>query len=543
MIAPPIAPPPDPVHYLLVDDLEENLTALEALLRRDGLVLLRARSGLDALELLLKHDVALALIDVRMPGMDGFELAELIRGAERTRRIPIIFLTAGATDQQRRFRGYEAGAVDFLCKPIEPDVLRSKTDVFFDLYRQRQEVARQRDELRAATDENMRLLRETQTYAEALQQADRRKDTFLALLAHELRNPLAPLRNGLEVLRLADHDPAARRGAREMMDRQLLHLIRLVDDLLDISRITSEKMTLRRSRVLLSDVVHSAVETARPLIDEAGHELIVSLPDDPIHLDADLTRLAQVFGNLLTNSAKYTPPGGVIRLDATLEGGEAVVSVRDTGIGIPASALPDIFDMFSQVGRSVERHTGGLGIGLALVRGLVEMHGGAVEAHSDGPGQGTQFTVRLRALRASNSDGRPLESPHPIVAATPASRKFRVLVVDDNRDSADSLALMLRMFGNDVMAAYDGDEALETAQSFHPEVMLLDLGMPRVNGYETARLIRQRPGGKNITLIAQTGWGQEADLRRTAEAGFDRHLVKPVDPSALMSLLTELRRQ
>ena len=293
-------------------------------------------------------------------------------------------------------------------------------------------------------------------------------------------------------------------SARAMMERQLSHMVRLVDDLLDVSRISQNKIELRRSRVQLADVVSSAVETARPLIDAAGHELTVSLPQRPVFLDADLTRLAQVFSNLLTNSAKYTDPGGRIWLTGELRDGEVVVTVRDTGIGIPADALPRIFDMFSQVERSIERTTGGLGIGLALVKGLVEMHGGTVTAESGGQGRGSTFTVKLPMLE---SEPAPLAPGATGEAQTEAGPKRRILVVDDNRDSATSMAMMLKLMGNEVRTAHDGFEAVEAAERFRPQVILMDVGMPRLNGYEATRRIREQP------------WGQGNDRRRPHRLG------------------------
>jgi PAS domain S-box-containing protein len=381
--------------------------------------------------------------------------------------------------------------------------------------------------------ERIRLVRE-------LRETDRRKDEFLALLAHELRNPLAPLRNGLHVMRLSGDNPEAAGRLRAMMERQLAHMVRLIDDLLDVSRISRNKMELRRSRVLLSDVISNAVETARPLVEAAGHELSVALPTEPVFLDADLTRLSQVFGNLLTNSAKYTEAGGHIWLNAVHrdgEVGEVVVSVRDTGIGIPAEALPAIFDMFSQVDRSLERSTGGLGIGLALVRGLVEMHGGSVAAASDGPGCGSTFTVRLPVLKA-----RP-ELPSvkgSELTANGSGPRRRILVVDDNRDSAETMAALLGMLGNDVVMAHDGIEAVEAAERVRPEVVLMDVGMPRLNGYEATRRIREQPWGSEVAIIALTGWGQDADRAQSRAAGCDGHLVKPVSLPDLQSLLAEL---
>jgi PAS domain S-box-containing protein len=370
----------------------------------------------------------------------------------------------------------------------------------------------------------------------ALEEADRSKGDFLALLAHELRNPLAPLCTGLEVIRLASGDPDTMAKSWAMMNRQLSHMVRLIDDLLDVARIGRAKLELRRSRVLLADVVSSAVETARPAIEEAGHELTISLPKESVHLDADLTRLAQVFGNLLNNSAKFTERGGQIWLTATRHGDRVSVAVRDTGVGIPAQLLPTVFDMFSQADRSLERSTGGLGIGLALVKGLVEAHGGTVEAESRGSGKGSTFTVRLPILEARTEPS--LEESATEGPAVMGSTR-RVLVVDDHQDSASSLAMMLQLLGNEVRVARDGLEAVGLAERFRPQVILMDLGMPNLDGYEATRRIREQPWGAEVVIVALTGWGQEADRVKSKAAGCDAHLVKPVDLPDLEKILAE----
>ena len=372
---------------------------------------------------------------------------------------------------------------------------------------------------------------------EALREADRKKDDFIALLAHELRNPLAPIRNGLQVLRLAGGDVDVVAQARAMMDRQMSHMVRLIDDLLDVSRISRNKMELRTERVLLADVIESAVETARPMIEAAAHELEISLPPKPVFLNADLTRLAQVFSNLLANSAKYTQAGGRLQILAERRSEEVLVTVKDNGIGIPESALPHIFDMFSQVDRSIERSTGGLGIGLALVKGIVEMHGGTVNAQSDGEGKGSQFTVCLPLAEL-----RPAPTNHGVSNSVPRGPSRRVLVVDDNRDGAASMAMMLRLLGDDVQLANDGLEAVEAYKSFRPEVILMDVGMPRLNGLEATRRIRELPSGKSCMIIAVTGWGQDSDIKSSREAGCNGHLVKPVTLTDLESLLSQAPR-
>ncbi|HEV2675379.1 MAG TPA: response regulator [Aliidongia sp.] len=509
-----------PVSFLLVDDLEENLLSLEALLRRDGLTLLKARSGDEALELLLRNDVALALVDVQMPGLNGFELAELMRGNERTRRIPIIFVTAGSADSLRRFRGYEAGAVDFIYKPIEPDILRSKAEVFFDLYRQRQQIAVQRDELQAQ--------------AEALKDADKRKDEFLATLAHELRNPLAPLRQGIDILRRSP-DGAGAADIRDMMDRQLVHLVRLIDDLLDVSRVSQGKIELRKDRIAAADVVRAAVEGSRPLIDAAGHSLTIDMPTSPIWLEADLTRLAQILGNLLNNAAKYTPAGGRIGLSVNADGDTAVIAVTDDGIGIPAEMQSKVFQLFAQVDHHLDRAHGGLGIGLALVKQLVTLHGGTVEVESAGTGQGSTFTVRVP--RAAEPERKPDAEVAP---PPPSSRSLKILVVDDNVEVAEIAGLMLEEIGHTYQLVHDGRRALETAKAFQPDAILLDIGLPGMDGYAVCRMLRQDDAFKRTPIIAQTGWGQDRDKMQSSAAGFDHHLVKPVTLRDLERLLANL---
>ena len=376
----------------------------------------------------------------------------------------------------------------------------------------------------------------TQLYRE-LRQADQRKDEFLATLAHELRNPLAPIRNALEVMRLAGNSADAVEQSRRMMERQVVQMVRLVDDLLDVSRITRNKLELRKERIELASVVRSAIETSRPFIEQSDHTLTVTLPPEPIYLDADPTRLEQVFSNLLNNSAKYTERGGHIWLTVEPGEGKVLVRVRDSGIGIPAEALAGIFEMFSQVEGNLERAQGGLGIGLTLVRRLVEMHGGSVEAHSAGRGHGSEFLVRLpmapapgRAEQQANGGDEQTIVP-----------KRRILVVDDNRDSATSLSLMLSILGNEIRTAHDGLEAVQAAAAFRPDVILLDIGLPKLNGYDACRRIREQPWGREMVIVALTGWGQEDDRRRSQEAGFNHHLVKPVDPTILKKLLTEMQ--
>ena len=372
--------------------------------------------------------------------------------------------------------------------------------------------------------------------AAELSEAHQRKDEFLATLAHELRNPLAPLRNGLQLMKLAGGQAATVEQARSMMERQLTQMVRLVDDLMDVSRISRGTVELKRERVELAAVVNSAVETSRPLVEQLGHELTVTLPDQPVVVDADPTRLAQVFLNLLNNAAKYSDRGAHIHLNVERQGSDVVVTVKDTGIGIAADQLPRIFEMFMQVDRSLEQSQSGLGVGLTLVKRLVEMHGGRVEAKSEGPGKGSEFVVRLPVVIEAS---KPQESGS--VAEHPVKSSHRILVVDDNRDGADTLSEMLTIMGNDTRTAYDGQEGVDVAGEFRPDVVLLDIGLPKLNGYEACRHIREQPWGKGVVLIAVTGWGQDEDRRRSQEAGFDHHMVKPADPQALMKMLAGLQ--
>lgn len=367
-------------------------------------------------------------------------------------------------------------------------------------------------------------------------QADKQKDEFLAILAHELRNPLAPATNALHILQLKAPPIPELQWAREVIATQIQRMTRLIDDLMDVSRITSNKLTLRVERVELARVIEEALTTSRPFIDESQHQLSVVLPKEPVLLNADLVRMAQVLSNLLINAAKYTNPGGTISLRVERQDGEAVITIKDSGIGIPPELLPRIFDMFMQGDRTLTRTHGGLGIGLTLVKRLVDMHGGSVEAWSEGKDKGSEFTIRIPALAdPRNRERDAVQADHSM----PKGHR-RILIVDDNELSANSLSILLGMAGNETRTAYDGAEAVATAETFRPDVVLLDLGLPLMDGYETCTRIRQQPWGKDILVVALTGWGQAEDRRRSTEAGFDRHIVKPADPVQLMKMLAEL---
>jgi CheY-like chemotaxis protein len=362
-----------------------------------------------------------------------------------------------------------------------------------------------------------------------LRETDQRKDEFLATLAHELRNPLAPLRNGLEVLKLAGANSAASDRAREMMERQMGQLVRLVDDLLDVSRVSRGKVDLRREPVELAAVLANAIETSQPLLAERQHQFVARIPERSIVVDADMTRLSQVFWNLLNNAAKYTPNGGRIELEVTLADASVAIRVRDNGFGIPPAMQARIFDIFTQVDRELEKSQGGLGIGLSIAQRLVEMHGGTIEVASAGSGTGSEFTVRLPAAIGA--------SPEAAGNLATARTRRRVLIADDNTDSAETLAMMLEVFGNEVRIAHDGEEAVALAASFHPEAILLDIGMPRLDGYQACERIRLQQGPAHPVIVALTGWGHDEDRERAFNAGFDHHMVKPVDPAELEKMI------
>lgn len=377
---------------------------------------------------------------------------------------------------------------------------------------------------------------ETHSMNEKLREADRRKDEFIATLAHELRNPLAPIRNALQIARTQHATEAQRRWSHDVIDRQVRHMALLLDDLLDVSRITRGTLQLRLERVELAAIIDTAIETARPLIDSRNHRLIVRLPPQPVWLTADALRLAQVVSNLLTNAAKYSEPHGVIQLDATLEAAETVIRVADEGIGIAPHMLSRIFEMFAQGESATSQVEGGLGIGLSLVKGLVSLHNGTVDAMSGGPGKGSVFTVRL-PLSAGITGAVTAETP---VSGRAGATGRRILVVDDNRDVAESLALLLQIEGHDARIAYEGRHAIEVADIFEPQMVVLDIGMPQMSGHQTVSLLRKRDWAKETIFVAVTGWGQPDDRRRSLDAGFDYHLVKPVDPADLRALLEEL---
>ena len=709
-------------NVLIVDDNPNNLLALEAILAELDANIIRAGSGTEALRRLLERDFAVILLDIQMPGMDGFETATLVRQRERSRSIPIIFLTAFPSNDTQVFQGYAIGAVDFLFKPIVPATLKTKVAVFIELFKKTEEIKRQEALLReiqareheqklteakqrwhaerlrennerlkllseianrlltevhpeqflgplyaqiaahldleiflhyrveeggntlvlessggvsaapgtsyqrlafgqdgsgaaaqhrqrivvediqssgdprvqiirdlglsafasfpllaqqrllgvlsfgtrnrprlkpddlavlqvlcdqvAMTMERARLIAELQRRAAELAEVDRRKDQFLAMLAHELRNPLAPMVNALEVMRLRqDQDPVQQR-ARSAMERQVRHMAHLVNDLLDVSRISTGKVTLRQEPVALADIVQQAVETSRPLITERNQHLTLDLPSEPVRLFADRTRLSQVLSNLLNNAAKYTDPGGRITLSCEQVGEEIVIHVVDTGIGISSDLLPRVFDLFVQADRAADRALGGLGIGLTVVQRLVEMHGGSIVARSEGLGRGSEFVVRLPcmppgALPAPGS--RRSEDSRPDAAAPrPAGPQLHILVIEDNKDVRETLQDLLRALGHRVDGAEDGIDGLRLARERRPQVALIDIGLPNLDGYQVAARFRAELPTPPV-LIALSGYGQPSDRSRARAAGFATHLVKPVSLDELLRALQEAR--
>jgi PAS domain S-box-containing protein len=469
------------------------------------------------------------------PAISKLEFGELISGRVALRRAPIVASRIQESDDPMLQLIKQVGIRAYASTPLAAGERLLGTLSF---------ASRTRDAFEPDEVEFFQTISHYVTSAyerlrliEQLRDQDRLKDEFLATLAHELRNPLAPIRTGVQLVRMAGHNPALIEKTSPMMERQIQHMVRLVDDLLDVSRISRNKLELRKEKIELGTLIQSALETSRPLIEAAGHELTVSVPPEPILLEADGVRLAQAFSNLLNNAAKYTPEGGRISLTADTEHGEVVVRVRDNGLGIPADKLSRIFEMFVQVDRSIGQSHGGLGIGLSLAKRLVQMHGGTIEAYSDGIGKGSEVVVRLPAAivtrRSANGDGS--------APATARAASRRVLVVDDNRDSAEALATMLQLLGHDVATAHDGRAAVDGVRTFQPDVALLDIGMPHISGYEAARLIRQQPGGTDVFLVALTGWGHDDDKLRSLEAGFDAHLVKPVDVATIEKVLESSR--
>jgi signal transduction histidine kinase len=557
-------------NILLVDDQPGRLLTYQSVLGGLNHNLICARSGVEALEKLMQDEFAVVLLDVSMPDMDGFEAAQLIHEHPRFEQTPIIFVTGVHVSELDRLKGYKLGAVDYVSIPVVPEILRSKVAVLVELYRKRRELSELNRRLAQANEELSRAnatlqaekarelqvlnatlqqtnadlqhanrnlqseVRERSRAEQALKEADRQKDAFLATLAHELRNPLAAVSNAVQLMRAKDVTDPRLCFSRDVIERQVAQLTRLVDDLLDVSRITTGKITLTHEPLAVTELIAQAVETVEAVMREREHVLTVAIHDRRLRVRGDRVRLTQAIANVLDNAAKYTKRGGTIALSALQQDTQVEISVQDNGIGITSEALPRVFELFAQPDREAEHFESGLGIGLALVRRLLEMHGGSVEAHSEGRGLGSRFVIRL-PLHIEQAQPT---SEAPVAPGDSASVRRRILVVDDNPDALHSLAALLEAFGHEVACAASGEQALELAEQTRPEVVLLDIGMPRLDGYEVARRMRLQPWGRRVLLIAVTGWGQDSDRQRSGDVGFDAHLVKPVGLEQLKQALS-----
>jgi signal transduction histidine kinase len=522
----------DAIDILLVDDEPRNLDSLEAILSDPGYRLLRAHDADSALKTLVEYDVAAIVLDIKMPGTSGFELAQMIKATKRYRQIPILFLTAYMVEEKDVISGYGAGAVDYLTKPLNPVIVRHKVAVFADLFRKTRALAELNEKLEDRVRTRTADLEKSET---ALRTADYKKDEFIAILAHELRNPLAPLRFGLDIL---GKEPAVSPLAQKTlatMNRQLDHMVRLIDDLLDISRVSRGSIDLKKERVDLVSVVQTAIDITRPFLDRCHHTLHFDA-QLPLAAFGDPTRLTQIVGNLLHNAAKFTPTGGKISVELTREGDDALVSVIDSGEGLAADQIERAFEMFARVDRPGARSEPGLGIGLALARRLAELHDGTLTGASAGAGRGATFTLRLPVLErdaATAGNGKDHEAAHE-------GKLLDIVVIEDSDDVAETLAMWLEGLGHRVQVAKNGPNGIDLVVKSHPDLVLCDLGLPEMDGIEVCRRVRRLSLDAQPRMVALTGWGREDDRRRTREAGFDDHLVKPVAAEKLQSVLREV---
>jgi signal transduction histidine kinase len=507
-----------PANILLVDDQVDNLHAVSKMLDGLGQNLVRATSGQQAFERVTEVDFAVVLLSVQMKEPTGFAIAKQIRSRPRSKHTPVIFLTAYESPDFPVAEAYRLGAVDYLVKPLVPEIVRAKVSVFVELFQKTQQA---------------RLIERMDLERQALREASRRKDEFLAILAHELRNPLAPILTSVQILRLSGTDPNTQTKAIDVLDRQVKHLSRLVDDLLDISRITRGKIQLKPTRIDLAQLARTTADDRRALFDQAGKLLKVEIPELPVWVHGDSIRLAQVVSNLLDNARKFTEPGGEVTLNIGADRNQerAVVRVSDTGIGIEPKLLPHIFGIFSQADQTLDRAQGGLGLGLALVKGLIELHGGEIQAASAGPGHGAEFTAWLPL------EDEPAALVEPPAPPELAARRLRILIIEDHRDAADSLRLLLRLLGHKVRMVSNGSEGVDVARSWRPDIVLCDIGLPGMDGYGVAAELRRDPSLAETVLIAITGYGQEEDRQRALQSGFNYHLTKPVAPETLKALL------
>jgi signal transduction histidine kinase len=522
---------------LVVNDDAGSLLALTSLLdqwaEEAGYTVIAARSGQEALRQVLLHDFAVILLDVNMPGMDGFETAEAIHQRARSADIPIIFVTAFLADEIDRLKAYQRGAADFLFTPIIPQILHAKVQVFVALATKNEELRRQAHKLSQRSAElsatNKRLTREMEE-RQAAERKSHAKDEFLAMLGHELRNPLSAISSAAALIGLPGAGPDTVLRAKQIIQRQSQHLSRIVDDLLDLSRAMSGKILLARQPIEVAALVAACLDTFKASGRTGNYQ--IDMDSMPCWVDGDPTRVEQIATNLIDNALKYTPPGGSIAISVAEEADQVVLTVRDSGVGIAPELLPHVFDVFVQASTSLDRAQGGLGIGLALVRRLAELHGGSVSARSDGADAGSTFEVRLPRAAA-------LTAPPAFAAPAPDTGKPSVLLIEDNDDGREMMATMLIACGYPVRHAADGLVGVQLAFDHRPDVALIDIGLPGIDGYEVARRLRNGDATRHIKLIALTGYGLEEDQRRVLEAGFDLHLVKPVDIAQLLEALTQ----
>jgi signal transduction histidine kinase len=521
----------DSINILLVDDEARNLDALEAILHDPAYRLLRASDADKALRLLLEHDVAAIVLDIKMPGVSGLELAQLIKGTKKFRQIPIVFLTAYLVEDKDIVTGYGAGAVDYLTKPVNPQILQHKVAVFADLFRKTRALAALNENLERRVQERTAELERSEA---ALREAHKRKDQFIATLAHELRNPLAPLRTGLDILLAHPERTAAEQRTLAAMNRQVDHMVRLIDDLLDVSRISRGTLEMRKVTAGLSSVIERAIETASPLF--ALHNQTVTLEvDAPVMAMVDTTRIAQIVANLLTNASKHSPSGARVRVRLRRAEDKAMIDVVDEGVGIPVGQVDRVFEMFTKIERSAQRANDGLGIGLALSRQLADLHSGTLTAESAGEGTGAKFTLTLPAMPG---DVR-VEARTESVQSRTSRVALSVVVVEDNDDSADIMSLWLEQLGHVVRVARSGPAGVALIRQERPDVVLCDIGLPGMDGVDVCRQVVHEMAVPPV-MIALTGWGMEADRSRTLHAGFRHHLVKPVEPEKLRRVLESI---
>jgi signal transduction histidine kinase len=526
----------DTINILLVDDERRNLDALESLLDDPSYRVLRAEDADKALRHLLANDVAAIVLDIKMPVMSGFELAQLIKGTKKFRQIPILFLTAHLLEDHDVLTGYGAGAVDYLTKPVNPQILRHKVAVFADLFRKTRALAELNEHLETRVQERTAELEKSEA---ALQAASKQKDLFLATLAHELRNPLAPLRTGLDILLHQGQKLPIVANTLAAMNRQLDHMVRLVDDLLDVSRVSRGALEMRREQVELSSVIHRAMETTSPSFARRNQVIAVDA-DGPVPAFVDATRVAQIVGNLLSNASKHSAEGGRIRVEMRREGEMATIRVSDDGVGIPPDQLGRVFDIFTKIERSVQSANDGLGIGLALSRRLAELHGGTLTVASAGEGKGATFSLTLPTGAAQvAAETLPAKAAKP---TTSPAGCLSIVVVEDNEDSGDMMATWLEQLGHRVRVARTGPDGVAVVLEARPDVVLCDLGLPGMDGVDVCRRIAAEMPVSPV-MIALTGWGTAGDRRRTNEAGFQHHLVKPVDLDQLRLVLESVDQE